>query len=130
MLFKASSFYSDNLSSLLKKYPTVQKDISNEFDGLTFQEIFQKKYILKDSGDHKILKIRIANSEQNKGKSAGFRLIAVLDRKKELIVFIAIYPKVGNQGKDNLSKEELKDCLNTYKKEAKTDTLTEIDLFS
>ncbi|MBL1410823.1 WG repeat-containing protein [Sphingobacterium faecale] len=31
MLFKASSVYSENLSPLLKKHPTVQKDISNEF---------------------------------------------------------------------------------------------------
>lgn len=128
MIFRGTSTYKTNLAALLKKYPTIKRDICNEFNGLSFEEIFQKKYVLKDSGNHKILKIRIANSEQNKGKSAGFRLIAILDKNKELIVFISIYPKVGSDGKDNLSKEELKACLNIYKKETSLNTLKEFTL--
>lgn len=126
-IFKSTSTFLDNFDKLSQKHPTIRKDIVNEFCHLTFDEIFSKKYILKDSGVAKILKVRVANSEQNKGKSAGFRIIVLVDKNKKQVTFLNIFSKTGTDGKDNIDKEELKDCLTIFKSENKNGTLIELD---
>ncbi|WP_123901197.1 hypothetical protein [Flavobacterium davisii] len=101
--------------------------MTDEFSGLSFEDIFAKKYVLKDSGIAKILKIRIANSEQNKGKSSGFRILLIADSRTSEVIFLNIFAKTGTDGKDNIGREELKECLSIYKSEKKANTLVELD---
>ena len=61
-----------------------------------------------------IIKTRIANKNNNKGKSGGWRIIGLLDKKNELFVLFDIYEHSG--GKDNISKDE-KDKLVEITKE-------------
>lgn len=126
-IFKSTSIFLNNIDKLSQKYPTLRKDLADEFCPLTFNEIFSKKYVLKDSGVAKILKVRVANSEQNKGKSSGFRIILIVDKNKEEVTFLNIFSKTGTEGKDNIDKEELKDCLSVFKSENKAGSLIELD---
>lgn len=126
-IFKSTSVFIDNIDKLSQKYPTLRKDLVDEFCSLTFNEIFSKKYVLKDSGVAKILKVRVANSEQNKGKSSGFRIILVVDKNKEQVTFLNIFTKTGTEGKDNIDREELKRCLSVFKSENKAGSLIELD---
>lgn len=128
--FKSTSVFIGTIDKLSQKYPTIKKDLVQEFCFLTFNEIFSKKYILKDSGVVKILKVRVANSEQNKGKSSGFRVILIVDKNKEEVIFLNIFSKTGIESKDNIDKEELKDCLSVFKSENKTGNLIELDPIS
>lgn len=91
------------------------------------KKFLQKKYVLRDSGIAKVLKVRIANSEQNKGKSAGFRLILIADKRTSEVTFLNVFAKTGVDAKDNISKDELKACLSSYKIEKKSKTLIELD---
>ncbi|MFD2941331.1 hypothetical protein [Flavobacterium notoginsengisoli] len=125
--FQSTSTFQESLKKLSTNYKTIKLDITQEFTDLSFEEIFSKKYVLKDSGVVKILKVRIANSEQGKGKSSGFRMLLIADKRTSEVVFLNIFAKTGSDGKDNIDKEELKDCLVIYKKEKQTNTLVELD---
>src|SRR6218665_2204096 len=125
--FQSTSTFQESLKKLSTNYKTIKLDITQEFTDLSFEEIFSKKYVLKDSGVVKILKVRIANSEQGKGKSSGFRMLLIADKRTSEVVFLNIFAKTGTDGKDNIDKEELKDCLVIYKKEKQTNTLVELD---
>lgn len=119
MKFQSTSTFQESLRKLSNNYKTIKLDLAEEFGNKSFEDIFAKKYVLKDSGIAKILKIRIANSEQNKGKSAGFRIFLIADSRTSEITFINIFAKTGSDGKDNIDKEELKQCLSIFKSEKK-----------
>ena len=125
--FLSTSAYHESLRKLSNNYSTIKLDLTGEFSGLSFEDIFAKKYVLKDSGIAKILKVRIANSEQNKGKSSGFRIILIADSRTSEVTFLNIFAKTGSDGKDTIDKEELKECLSIYKSEKKSNTLVELN---
>lgn len=125
--FQSTSVFQTSLKKLLNNYKTIQSDLTLEFSNLTFEEIFARQYVLKDSGVAKILKVRIANSEQNKGKSSGFRVILIADGRTSEVTFLNIFAKTGTDGKDNIDKEELKECLSIFKNENKLKALIELD---
>lgn len=125
--FQSTSAFQDSYKKLLNNYSSVKFDLTSEFSNLSFEEIFAKKYVLKNSGIAKIIKVRIANSEQNKGKSSGFRVLLLADSRNSEITFLNIFAKTGSDGKDNIDKEELRDCLTVYKQEKKANSLVELD---
>jgi mRNA-degrading endonuclease RelE of RelBE toxin-antitoxin system len=125
--FQSTSVYQESLRKLSNNYNTIMSDIRGEFSALSFEDIFAKKYVLKDSGIEKILKVRIANSEQNKGKSSGFRIFLIADSRTSEVTFLNIFAKTGADGKDNIDKEEIKESLSRYKSEKKSNTLVELD---
>lgn len=55
-----------------------------------------------------LIKTRIANPQNNKGASSGFRVLAIVNECEDYIILIQIYPKDGSGGKDNLTSEEKK----------------------
>ncbi len=127
MKFQSTSVCQESLRKLSNNYNTIKSDLTGEFSDLSFEDIFAKKYVLKDSGIAKILKVRIANSEQNKGKSSGFRILLIADSRNSEVTFLNIFAKTGSNGKDNIDKEELKECLSIYQSEKKSHTLVELD---
>lgn len=124
----AISTFSGSLSVIVKAYPNVRTDLVESAKDITFDEAFEKNYTLSDSGIAKIIKTRVLNSSQNKGKSSGFRVIYFINKKTNEIVFLNIFSKVGKGGKENVSKSEIKEYLETYKSERKSNTLLKVDL--
>lgn len=88
-----SIFYSHdfkrNVRKLLKKYPHLPDDI----DGF-----IQRLQAGEESGDliqhvgFTVYKVRIKNSDNNKGKSAGYRVIYYL-KKDEQVFLVTLYSK-------------------------------------
>lgn len=124
----AISAFVDSLSAIKKVYPNVEKDLAESAKGVTFDEAFEKNYTLSDSGIAKVIKLRVPNSSQNKGKSAGFRVIYFINKRNNEIVFLNIFSKVGKGGKDNVPKSEIKEYMETYKSEQKSGLLLKVDL--
>ncbi|MDR2121600.1 MAG: hypothetical protein LBP34_00605 [Flavobacteriaceae bacterium] len=124
----AISTFAGSLSFIKKVYPNVETDLVESAKGVTFDEAFEKNYTLSDSGIAKIIKLRVPNSSQNKGKSAGFRVIYFITKRTNLVVFLNIFSKVGKGGKDNVPKSEIKEYLETYKSEQRSASLLKIDL--
>ncbi|MDM8564284.1 hypothetical protein QUF74_01370 [Candidatus Halobeggiatoa sp. HSG11] len=86
-----SSEFKRNLRRLVKKYRHIRSDVEPIIKQLQLGEILgdqipRVKYIL--------YKVRIRNSDVQRGKSAGYRLIYCF-RDSEQIVLITIYSKFG-----------------------------------
>lgn len=84
--------YERSFKKLSKKFKNINKDMDS------FLESIQNKNDLGIELKSNVYKVRIANSDKNKGKSAGYRLItylAVIDNKLHLLY---IYDKssIGN----------------------------------
>ena len=125
--FRSTTIFYESFRRLCIAYPSLKSDFSDEFKGLTIEQIFSKKYILKDSGVVKIIKVRIANSNQNKGKSSGFRVIVLVDIRTAEVTLLNIFAKTGVSGKENIDKEEVKESLTTWKEERNANSLITLD---
>ena len=75
--------------NLAKKYPHLQKDIKPVIQQLQDGEL---------SGDliqhigYSVYKVRIKNSDNNKGKSAGYRMIYYV-KQQDSIILLTLYSK-------------------------------------
>jgi mRNA-degrading endonuclease RelE of RelBE toxin-antitoxin system len=86
MNFETSELFSKQLKKLAKKYKNIKKDLlefMNDFD-----EIHQKAISIKTN----IFKVRVKNSDKNKGKSAGYRIYYYL-KINEKVFLLTIYDK-------------------------------------
>lgn len=124
----AISIFADSLSAIKKVFPNVEADLIESAKNVTFDEAFEKNYTLSDSGVAKIIKLRVPNSSQNKGKSAGFRVVYFITKRTNEVVFLTIFSKTGKGGKSNIPKSEIKEYLEIYKSEQKSGSLLKVDL--
>lgn len=86
-------FYSDtfkrNVRKLIKKYPSLPNDIDSFIQKLQTGEISGD--LIKHIG-FDIYKARIKNSDNQKGKNAGYRVIYYV-KKEEQLFLVTIYSK-------------------------------------
>lgn len=61
-----------------------------------------------------VIKFRIPNSGQNTSKRDGFRLIYLVHKQKEEVVFLYVYPKRGAQGLNTVDAEKIVSLLRDY----------------
>lgn len=103
MRYYSTSTFRKDLLGLCKKakngYSTIRKDICNQYSqNTTFNEAVQYGDTLTspDEDDIKIfIKARVANSGRNIGKSGAFRVLYIVDKVKEEVHFLHVYPKTG-----------------------------------
>ena len=135
MKFRATSYFLAHLENLCKKpkdkYSSCRKDIAKAFPlNQTFGELWMSFDTILDSGNIKIVKVRVPNSEQKIGKSGGFRCICVLDRTTEEIIFLDVYPKQGKLAKDTVKGKELEKVIEKYSVESDAGVVAEIDIYN
>ncbi|NKQ40683.1 MAG: type II toxin-antitoxin system RelE/ParE family toxin [Sulfurovum sp.] len=94
--------YLKALKKLSKKYKNIESDIENFL--LSINSIKDLGVELK----HNVYKVRIANSDKNKGKSAGYRLISYVKIVDNELHLIYIYDKSSLA---NISEKELDTLL-------------------
>jgi mRNA-degrading endonuclease RelE of RelBE toxin-antitoxin system len=86
-------FYSDefkrNVRKLLKKYPHLPKDLDEFIQRLQIGEVSSD--LLQHVGLN-VYKARIKNSDNRKGKSAGYRVIYYV-KKEDEIFLVTLYSK-------------------------------------
>lgn len=81
--------------------------------------IHMKKFdvVLKNSKTSKegcfirLVKIRIKNPLNHKGKSSGFRVICIVDDYNSITYLLHVYQKDGANKKSNITKEERKSAI-------------------
>ena len=79
-----------NLRSLKKKYCHIKPDIEPVIDQIKDGHCVGSQ--IPKTGNYTIFKVRIRNSDINKGKSSGYRIIYYV-KSDEKIILITIYSK-------------------------------------
>ncbi|MEB3121388.1 MAG: type II toxin-antitoxin system RelE/ParE family toxin [Snowella sp.] len=107
MIFFARRFKQD-VRELSKKYRHIRSDLQT-----TLEEIAQGNLIGNQiSGvGYPVFKVRIKNSDINKGKSGGYRLIYYI-QSSEVIIMITIYSKSDQA---DISTKEIREIIADYK---------------
>jgi len=86
---QVSQVFRQNLKTLAKKNPNVQKDVQ------PFVERLERGEVLGDriAGiSYEVFKLRVRNSSTKKGKSGGYRVIYYV-KTEDLIILLSIYSK-------------------------------------
>jgi mRNA-degrading endonuclease RelE of RelBE toxin-antitoxin system len=94
--------YSKSVKKLSKTYKNIKKDVDNFLTNISSKEDLGIE--LKSN----IYKARIANSDKNKGKSAGYRLISYLAIIENELQLLYIYDKSSLV---NLTEKELDEII-------------------
>ncbi len=97
-----SSNFQKEAKKLIKKYPSLKKELATLFTQL------EKTPTLGKSLGNDIYKIRIAIASKSKGKSGGGRVMSFVKVTNTSVLLFSIY----NKGeKDNISDKEIEDLL-------------------
>lgn len=96
-----------NLRALAKKYRHVRSDVQPVIDRLQAGEIIGDQV---PRADYTIFKVRIQNSDIQKGKRSGYRLI-YHQKTRTRIVLVTIYSKL-DQG--DISAEQVRRILREF----------------
>jgi len=91
-----------NLKILKKKYKNIKKDV------LELANELEKNPTMGTDLGNNSFKIRIKNSDNNKGKSAGYRVITYCINDEKEVYLITIYFK---SEKENILDLELKELI-------------------
>ncbi|MEM8529162.1 MAG: hypothetical protein AAGG68_31310 [Bacteroidota bacterium] len=117
--YQSISSFLETIAALEKKkknnYFQVRMDICKEYIGIEeIDQVLQKGTVIRavNDEDQKILiKSRVSNSAMSEGKSGGFRLISVVNRRTSTTTFLTVYPKKGKMAKSDLSLSEYTNLL-------------------
>lgn len=79
-------------------------------------------------GELVVIKLRLPDKRQKLSRKDAYRLIYLVSKKEEIVVFLDIYPKNGPLQKINISNNELKSLLQEFIIEAHESLLESFDI--
>ena len=137
--FKTISSFRSRLSGLLsvkrKVYVNVENEIKREFAGKPIEQIRQNNDMILLEGDLIIIKLRLPwllpmtclrrmpDKKQHLSRKDGYRLIYLVSKTDEIVVFLDIYPKNGPLQQLDIADAELKFLVKQFIDEAQLDIL-------
>ncbi len=108
---EATSVFNRNIRRLTKKYRNIRKDIQPVIEQLERGELLGDRL----SGlDYLVFKLRVRNSDIQKGKSGGYRLIYYL-KISTTIILLTIYSK---SEQDDIAVSDLQQIIVAYEQRA------------
>jgi mRNA-degrading endonuclease RelE of RelBE toxin-antitoxin system len=105
-----TDYFKRNLRILAKKYRKIRQDIQPIIEQLQRGEL--PGDIVAGVG-YTIFKLRVKNSDIQKGKSGGYRIIYFVKTKNKIIL-ITIYSK---SKQEDITAEEIKDIITMYERQ-------------
>lgn len=125
--FKTIGSFRSRLSNLLKVrrkvYANVETEIKREFTGKPIEQIRQNNDMILLEGDLVIIKLRLPDKKQHLSRKDGFRLIYLVSKTDEIVVFLDIYPKNGPLQQLDIDDGELKSLVSQFINEAQMELL-------
>lgn len=120
--FKTISSFRSRLAALLKVkrkvYANVENEINREFAGKPIEQIRQNNDMILLEGDLVVVKLRLPDKKQHLSRKDGFRLIYLVSKTDEIVVFLDIYPKNGPLQQLDIADNDLKSLLKEFIEEA------------
>ena len=130
--FKTISSFRTRLSDLLKVrrkvYANVENEIKREFTGKPIDNIRQNNDMILLGGEMIIIKLRLPDKKQHLSRKDGFRLIYLVSKTDEIVVFLDIYPKNGPLQQLDITDNELKMLVIQFINEAQSDALEDYSI--
>lgn len=125
--YKTISAFRSHLSRLLKVkrhvYANVENEIQREFSGKPIEQVRQNNDMILLEGELVIIKLRLPDKKQHLSRKDGFRLIYLVSKTDEIVVFLDIYPKNGPLQQLDLPEEELKFLVREFIQEVQLSSL-------
>lgn len=125
--FKTISSFRSRLAALLKAkrkvYANVENEINREFAGKPIEQIRQNNDMILLEGDLVVVKLRLPDKKQHLSRKDGFRLIYLVSKTDEIVVFLDIYPKNGPLQQLDIADNDLKSLLKEFIEEAQSNNL-------
>lgn len=125
--FKTISSFRSRLAALLKVkrkvYANVENEINREFAGKPIEQIRQNNDMILLEGDLVVVKLRLPDKKQHLSRKDGFRLIYLVSKPDEIVVFLDIYPKNGPFQQLDIADNDLKSLLKEFIEEAQSNNL-------
>ena len=125
--FKTISSFRSRLAALLKVkrkvYANVENEINREFAGKPIEQIRQNNDMILLEGDLVVVKLRLPDKKQHLSRKDGFRLIYLVSKTDEIVVFLDIYPKNGPIQQLDIADNDLKSLLKEFIEEAQSNNL-------
>lgn len=125
--FKTISSFRSRLAALLKVkrkvYANVENEINREFAGKPIEQIRQNNDMILLEGDLVVVKLRLPDKKQHLSRKDGFRLIYLVSKTDEIVVFLDIYPKNGPFQQLDIADNDLKSLLKEFIEEAQSNNL-------
>lgn len=125
--FKTISSFRTRLAALLKVkrkvYANVEIEIRREFAGKPIEQIRQNNDMILLEGDLVVIKLRLPDKKQHLSRKDGFRLIYLVSKTDEIVVFLDVYPKNGPLQQLDIADNDLKLLLKKFIEEAQSNNL-------
>lgn len=125
--FKTISSFRTRLAALLKVkrkvYANVEVEIRREFAGKPIEQIRQNNDMILLEGDLVVIKLRLPDKKQHLSRKDGFRLIYLVSKTDEIVVFLDVYPKNGPLLQLDIADNDLKSLLKEFIEEAQSNNL-------
>jgi len=125
--FKTISSFRSRLAALLKVkrkvYANVENEINREFTGKPIEQIRQNNDMILLEGDLVVVKLRLPDKKQHLSRKDGFRLIYLVSKTDEIVVFLDIYTKNGPLQQLDIADNDLKSLLKEFIEEAQSNNL-------
>lgn len=102
--------YKQNLRSLSKRYRSIRSDTENVLEQIQSGD-FVGDRVAGLGENYIVIKVRIKNSNIQKGKSAGYRLIYQVESPTSVLL-LTIYSK---SDRNDIIPSEILDILSSYK---------------
>jgi len=130
--YKTISSFRSRLKDLLTAkrnvYINVEDEIKGEFFGKSINQIRQNNDMVLLEGDLLVIKLRLPDKKHHLSKKDGFRLIYLVSKTQEIVVFLDVYPKRGPLQQITISDVELKMLMKEFIEEAHNSNLKEYNI--
>ncbi len=120
--FLAISYFRKRIEDLLKikkgVYKNINAEIAREFNGKSIEDIRNNRDMILMANEFILIKLRLPDKKQRLSKRDGYRLIYLVSKTKENVVFLDVYPKNGPSQQLDISDNDLALLLEQFAAEA------------
>lgn len=116
--FKTISSFRQRLENLLKVrrnvYSGVTNEIRKELGSASIEQIRMNRDMILMEDDFLVIKLRLPDKKQKLSKKDGFRLIYLVSKINDIVVFLDIYPKNGPLQQLDIELKEVKELVSEF----------------
>lgn len=104
-------------------YSSVEEDVKAAFSGQDIESVRANRDMILMVDQLLVIKLRLPDSSQRLSKKDGYRLIYLVSKISETVVFLDIYPKNGPEQQLSINNNALKLLIKEFIDESSSGTL-------